>query len=129
MKGTSVSRYSLAVVASVVAFLLSPAEGLASGGESIASAPQLNLGVVESGGGRMLDFWRVRLFAGDTMTFDVDLSPKNGDVAFDLFDPSVTDYTFDQARNVANYERLNGGKHQFTLQSPFTGLGTLVVCR
>jgi hypothetical protein len=123
-------RYPLAALASLVALLLIlPAVGMASGGESIASAPSLNLGSLESGGGNYIEYWRVQVYGGDVITVDADLSDNGGDMVFDLFAPSVDDYSFSHAEPLVSSERLRPEKQQFTLKVPSTGLDILAVCR
>ena len=80
------------------------------------------------------DFWRMRTFAGDVLTFRWDAREENPD-SFDdyvppeaaLYDPSVDDYTLSSSEPVATKEFIESGKSQFTLRAPFTGLGTLRV--
>jgi hypothetical protein len=122
-------RCALAVLASLTALLTLPAASFASGAESIAEAPPLALGGVESAGGHYIDFWRTQLFSGDVVTVDADLSTYDADILFNLYAPTVNDYTLSQAEPIAETGYLSGGKQQFTLRSSVTGLGTLAVCR
>jgi hypothetical protein len=122
------NRCALAALASLTALLIAPAASFASGAESIAEAPPLNLGGVESAGGHFIDFWRTQLFSGDVMTVDADLSSYDGDILFDLYAPTVNDYTLSQAEPLAETGYLSAGKQQFVLRSSVTGVGTLAVC-
>ncbi len=117
------------ILTCVVALLLVPAVSRGDGGATIGAAPPLALGAVESGGAHYIDFWRVQLYAGDVITFDADLSNYDGDMTFDLFDPSVNEYTVSGAEPAASTTRRESTKQQFTLTSPYTGLGTLAVCQ
>jgi hypothetical protein len=105
-----------------------PISATANGGNSISAAPLLNLGTEEAAGGPEVIFWRVPLFAGDVLKVDTELPPDSSFTYFNLFSPAVTDFTFEKELAVAHSEALVGGKHEFTMTSPFTGLASFVVC-
>jgi hypothetical protein len=121
-------------VPTLCAFLAVVSVARASGGESIASAPTVVYGQVMAGGGMRQEFWRMHLYGGDRVTFIADLGVEpqilggSQEYGFTLYDPSVTDYNI---RNVspATEAAPIGGKNEFTIQSPFSGLGTLDVCQ
>jgi hypothetical protein len=123
-----VSKHLLASLAALCFVALVPTAAVAGGGETIAAAPTLSFGTLEAGGGQQLVFWRVSLFAGDALTVDLEVAEHSSQTYFDLFDPAVTDFTISKSHYVASSGVLGNGKQQFTLTSPFTGLGTLVVC-
>jgi hypothetical protein len=123
------TRSLLATLACLALLLVTPALSVASGGETIGDAPPLNLGTVETGGAHFIDFWRVQLYQGDVITFDADLSNYDAGTIFDLFAPSVNEYTLSHTQAAAATGRLPAEKQQFTLTSPFTGMGTLSVCQ
>jgi hypothetical protein len=121
-----------AVAALGAALLLAP-PATASGGASVATAPELPLGQVVAGGGQKADFWRVKLFGGDRITFKASFPGTEFDAAqyyeFSLYTPAVEDFSYRNANSVANNPEGDVyGLTEFTLSSPFTGLGTLVVC-
>jgi hypothetical protein len=101
----------------------------ASGGISIASAPQVRFGALETGGGTEDEFWRIPLFGGDRITIDATIPDDT--MQFNLFSPSVSDFTIQSTSPVAAgtfYVNNESGDVQTVLRSPFTGLGTLAVC-
>lgn len=119
MKGTSMLRYSSAAVVGVAALLLYPADSLASGGTSIASAPTLAYGLLEAGGGSQSEFWRMPVTSGDRVTFDID-NELDQDLDFRLRPPTTTDYTVRQ-----NLEDglgpISKGKTEVSWLAPFSG--------
>ncbi len=113
-------------VAVLVAALLLAVTANASGGSSIATAPELPLGQLVAGGGQQADFWRIQLFAGDRITFKASFPSI---YEFSLYAPSVDDFSYANANSVANNPgNAASGMTEFTFTSPFTGLGTLAVC-
>jgi hypothetical protein len=120
-------RRAVALAAATSALLALPAVSLASGGSSIATAPMLNYGSVEAGGGVTNEFWRLPVTQGDHLTFDIDGGTDTNQL-FDFIplDPSVTDYT--AREHDGDYlEPIRDGKTQRTWTAPFTGTGTLWV--
>jgi hypothetical protein len=120
-------------VAALVAALLLATTVSASGGGSIATAPELPLGQVVAGGGQKADFWRVQLFAGDRLTFKASFPGDEFDAPeyyeFSLYAPVIEDFSYANASSVANNPESDVyGLTEFAFTSPFTGLGTLVVC-
>lgn len=113
------------------AVALIAATALASGGGSVAAAPMLAYGQVVAGGGLEQEFWRLPLYSGDRITFLAELgsNPEYGtrEYGFTLYSPSVTDYNLRDA-GASNEAALSAGKNEFTLTSPFSGVGTLDVC-
>jgi hypothetical protein len=122
-----------ALTAVFAAVLLVAATAIASGGSSIASAPELPLGQLVAGGGQRADFWRIKLFGGDQITFKASLPGGEFEAIkyyeFSLYPPAVEDFSYASANSVANNPESDVfGLTEFTLTSPFTGLGTLAVC-
>jgi hypothetical protein len=136
-----------AVAAFVVVLALGSAASASEGGTSIASAPVLKSGELESGTGAHdipgggssghdygHAFWRVRVFAGDRITGSGKES-QNGSCldAMWLFDPSVTDPKLRGAARptVETAVTHSGGTcnsrtfHWTASEIPFTGRGTL----
>jgi hypothetical protein len=115
----------------VLALGFSPSASQASGGESIASAPTVSLGALESGGGPpSQQYWRLPLVAGDAITLDVEDTPQAHEcpdsIDLSLYEPAVTDYQIAQAQPVHTTGYLNSsGKQEFKWSSPFTGAGIL----
>ena len=125
------SRTLLAVAAALVALLTYPAASLASGGNSVADAPMLAYGQVTGGGGLEQEFWHMQVFSGDVIRFTADLGGAGTTVAnqygFTLYSPEVTDYNL-RGAPAATLTAPSIGKNEFTLRSPFSGIGTLDVC-
>jgi hypothetical protein len=119
-----------ACLALAVAVLEAPALADAAG-TSIATAPPMTFGTLQTGGGNYQDFWRFQGYGGDRITIRADLPPTTYEqqLDFSIFSPKIDDYTYDQTADVAAYGTYAGAqKQQFTLAVPFTGQGTLVVC-
>lgn len=120
---------ALATVVAFVALLALASVSNASGGASIASAPTVSLGALESGGGPpSQQYWRLPLVAGDALTLDVEDTPQAHEcpdsIDLSLYEPSVTDYQIAQAQPVHTTGYLNSsGKQEFKWTSPFTGAG------
>jgi hypothetical protein len=119
----------------VVVAVLASAPALAAGGTSIAAAPTITPGVLQSGGGQSQEFWRMQLFAADRLTVRADNSATdrdslNGGTSFELYAPSVDDYRLPAAQplNGDHNALLKDGKAEFSLTAPFTGLGIIDVC-
>ncbi|MGH3439574.1 MAG: hypothetical protein ACRDRN_24345 [Sciscionella sp.] len=127
------TRY-LSVLAGLLVLLAAPTASLASGGDSIADAPTLVYGQVTAGGGLREEFWRMQLYESDRVTFTADLGVEGQilggtqEYGFTLYAPSVTDYNIRSA-SAATEAAPIGGKNEFVLKSPFSGLGTLDVCQ
>jgi hypothetical protein len=98
-------------------------------GNSIATATPLIFGDLQSGGGQGTDFWKVALQGGDRVIIDATFPPITlyNDYQMDLFDPSVTDFTYFQSSPVVQREYLRG-QTQITIQAPRPGNYTLAVC-
>lgn len=101
-------------------------------GHSIATAPPLTFGDLQSGGGQQTDFWKVALQGGDRVVIDGTYPAESayspgGFMQTDLFAPSVTDFTYFQSSPVEQREGL-WGQHETVLQAPATGDFTLAVC-
>jgi hypothetical protein len=122
---------STAARAISVGALLLPSTAAASGGNSIVGAPTLAWGQVTAGGGVEQEFWHLQLYSGDRITFLAELgsNPEYGtrEYGFTLYSPSITDYNLRDA-GAANEAALSAGKNEFSLTSPFSGIGTLDVC-
>lgn len=93
------------------------------GGATIASAPELPIGspvVAGSTGSQFGEFWRITLAAGDLLT--IDYGTTNGcTVYLYLYAPTVTDYTYNDARVVEGDRTGSNGKHEFTWIATGTG--------
>lgn len=118
-------RISHALTAALAVALALPVAAQASGGASIAEAPSLTYGQLEGGGGLAQEFWRLPLYTGDQVTFTVDVAEREYR-DFELYAPATTDYSLSNAQSVSR-KVLEGGKREFKLTSPFTGLGVLEV--
>lgn len=122
---------SLAVAAA--ALLVFIPSSLAAGGDTIASAPTIVPGQLQVGTGgarHRPEYWRMDLTQGDQMTVRTDFEDngrQDNGTNLSLFSPAVDDYTLRDAQPVANHE-IFVGKSEFTLTSPFTGLGTIQFC-
>jgi hypothetical protein len=103
-----------AVVATLTALLLVPLAlaHKASGGQSIASAPDLPLQASVSGGSSgNSEYWGVTLAAGDKLTIDYQ-GVNGGCVNLYLYEPGVTDSTInntssDVNRNTCSHDELS----------------------
>ncbi|HTD09925.1 MAG TPA: hypothetical protein VK680_13635 [Solirubrobacteraceae bacterium] len=131
MGGRSKVLRSTVVLTISVGALLLASTAAASGGSSVAGAPTLAWGQLTAGGGLEQEFWHLQLYSGDRITFLAELgsNPQYGtrEYGFTLYSPSVTDYNLRDA-GAANEAALSAGKNEFTLTSPFSGVGTLDVC-
>jgi Bacterial Ig-like domain (group 3) len=98
---------------------------------TIAKAPLTALGNFESGGGSAIDFWKVKLRAGDKLQLALSM-PANlcceGNYDFDLFPGRTTDTNFSQVNPVANVVSSNTTKDTIVLQVPSTGTFFLAIC-
>ena len=103
------------------------ASAQASGGRTIDSAPTLNFGELQTGGGVQSEFWRLPVFGGDRVTFRIDFPAANYST-LDLrpIAPSWDDFTISQYTEDGLGAILEG-KSQRIWRSPFTGLATLWV--
>lgn len=108
--------------------LLTPAAASADGGASIVAAPVFGFGVPVSGGGLpSKQYYRLRLFAGDLLTFDLSEGPTGfgsctSNVALQVFEPDVTDFQIGNATPLTTIGSSQG-MHEATWTSPFTGEG------
>lgn len=123
---------AVGIAALAITALRAPAAD-AAGGTSIASAPLMQPGQLQTGGGNTQEFWRIQLYAGDRMTVQAqNEAPEDEDQSdsFELYKPSVNDYSLGNSQPVNDYgnDDLPPGLNQFTLTSPFTGEGTIDVC-
>jgi hypothetical protein len=114
----------LPALAALVLLLLLPALARTSGGDSIASAPELPLGQQQFGDVDRFDYWRVTLNAGDLLTANFGLTGGDLNVGLCVIRPDVTDYTKDGARCVAYRE--TGSKSQLKFAATTSGRWTLV---
>jgi hypothetical protein len=117
-------------VPTLCVFLAVASVAHANGGESIASAPTLAYGQLMAGGGLEQEFWRMQLYSGDKITFLANLEgpPFLVEYGFTLYNSSVTDYNLRDA-SASDEAAPSGGKNQFFLKSPFSGVGTLDICQ
>src|SRR5438874_2583891 len=98
----------------------------ASGGSSIASAPELPIGSTVPGGTSSKEFWRVTLAAGDQLT--IDYQSVNGGCAQPfVYRPDVTDYTLNSASYVALGDTSCSQPREFTWTATGQGHWTLKV--
>jgi hypothetical protein len=114
----------LPALAALALLLLLPALARASGGDSIASAPELPLRQQQFGDVDRFDYWRVTMNAGDLLTANFGLTGGDLDVGLCVIRPDVTDYTKDGARCVAYRE--TGTKSQLKFIATTSGRWTLV---
>jgi hypothetical protein len=114
----------LPALAALALLLLLPALARASGGDSIASAPELPLGQQQFGDVDRFDYWRVSMNAGDLLTANFGRTGGDLDVGLCVIRPDVTDYTKDGARCVAYRE--TGTKSQLKFAATVAGHWTLV---
>jgi len=114
----------LPALAALALLLLLPALARASGGDSIAAAPELPLGQQQFGDVDRFDYWRVTMNAGDLLTANFGLTGGDLDVGLCVIRPDVTDYTKDGARCVAYRE--TGTKSQLKFIATTSGRWTLV---
>lgn len=122
----SAATLALAVAAAAAASLLAAAPGAAvgmSGGDSIATAPALPLGVQIAHATRTPEYWRVALGLADELVIDLDSTNGRYSAEVCVLDPDVNDYSSDQApcRAMA----ATNTKRQLRFRSP--GLGTWTV--
>ena len=119
------------LIATAVAVLslvcaLAPRVANAEGASTIASAGSLPLDSLVVGGGQPIDFYRVALSAGDQIDINYDMLGEPNCGYLYLFDPTVTDFNFAQAKAVSSVN-VHPGQQDVTLTSSFNGYGTLAV--
>ena len=105
-----------------------PASASTAPGHTIATAGALKTTDSASGGGALIDFWKIKLNGGDVVRFDAAMSTTNGEFAFELFASGTTDENFRTAKWFASYDILGKEKSVFTLQAPYNGTFVLAVC-
>jgi Bacterial pre-peptidase C-terminal domain len=98
-------------------------------GHTIASAGALTIGQTETGGGGDIDFWSVKLTAGDQLTVQVSKASSATDwYNFQLFRPGTTDLSFANAPLVAGTYTNGSSTDVVSLYAPSTGNYVLAVC-
>jgi hypothetical protein len=115
-----------AVAVSLLACGLAPGAANAEGASTIASAGSLPLDSLLVGGGQPIAFYRVALSAGDQIDINYDMLNEPDCGYLYLFEPSVTDFNFAQAKAVSS-ANVHPGQQAVTLTSSFNGTGTLAV--
>jgi hypothetical protein len=123
-------------LAAVLALLLSglamaatagPASASTAPGHTIATAGTLPIPGAVSGGGGLIDFWKVKLNGGDVVQFAATYPSQP--YTFALYKPGTTDTNFPQAVSFSqNSPYWAAGKAVFDLQAPYNGTFILAVC-
>jgi hypothetical protein len=94
---------------------------------TIAGAPDVS--AFASGGGQSIDFWKVSLKKGETVSFNWTASGSfGGGYGFDLYSASTTDADFYQATPLATVIGP-ASPSDFGLEAPSTGTFILAVCQ
>jgi hypothetical protein len=119
----------LGAAITVLAIGVAPAAAFAGteAKNKIAEAQELALGAEQAGGGREVDFWKVRLAGGDRVTIDVGELQNQG-YAFQLYAPGTGDATFTKLPAVDSAYTNGATSDQVTLQAPYNGTFILAVC-
>lgn len=125
--GHPIALAAAAIGAVLAALLVAavPAGGAgASGGDSIATAPKLPLGVRVAHVTRRPEYWRVELGLADELVVDLGSTNSSYSAEVCVLDPDVNDYSSDQApcRAMAATNK----KRQLRFRSPALGQWTLV---
>ena len=95
-----------------------------NGGNSIASAPDLPIGVQTASGwtGTNGEWWRINLQAGDQLTIDYGGTDSRAYLlGLHVYSPDVTDYTIKDADPVTNNGTGSNGKSEFVWIAPSAG--------
>src|SRR5690348_1426915 len=105
-------RAILAAVATAAFFAAAGSAYGAAAATSIAAAPTINFGDLETGGGASHEYFRLPAFAGDRLTMRVDRATTDGSIApvFSLYDPSVDDYNLGNKSRLMDYDMGNSMK-------------------
>ena len=116
---------ALAIVLAVGTLLaVAPAAG-AAGGDSIAAAPDLPLGVQVKNVNRRPEYWRVVLGLADELVVDIGSTNSKYSAEVCVLDPGVNDYSADEApcRAAAS----TNTRRQMRFRSPALGRWIVVV--
>lgn len=122
----------LAVTLALAPALLVPPSAQAAGGDSIATAPVVQPGVVMAGISEETQFWRIDTFSGDRLDFNWTTIRGNDCCSSNpvvyLLDPEIDDSSFDSLDQAAVHsDDLAPGPHRFSLTAPFAGPTTIAV--
>jgi Bacterial Ig-like domain (group 3) len=96
-------------------------------GATIGGAPTMGLGHFEAGGGNPIDFWKIKLNAGDKVQFSINTSVAYY-FNFQLFPPGTNDANFPSADSVASGTTNDSTKAVIDLKAPHSGTYVLGVC-
>ncbi|HEX4059448.1 MAG TPA: hypothetical protein VHY58_00380 [Streptosporangiaceae bacterium] len=121
------SPYTFATSVLTNGITTSQGAGETQASATITGAPAL--GSFESGGGQNIDFWKVSLKKGETVSFNWTASGSfGGGSGFNLYSGSTTDADFFEATPVATVIGP-GSPGSFGLQAPSAGTFILAVCQ
>jgi hypothetical protein len=96
-------------------------------GHTISTATTLETGVTETGGGGLVDFWKVPLSGGEQVNFTVNGSTAHS-FYLDLYVPTTDDANFPHATAFTSGSTNYKAESTITLQAPYTGTFVLAVC-
>jgi len=103
-------------------------------GHTIATAGTLTIGPEETGGGGVIDFWKVQLTGGDQVQFSTTQpvyepgTAINTNYSYELYAPGTTDSSFPGATPITYSDTFGTANSVFTLRAPSTGTFILAVC-
>jgi hypothetical protein len=121
----------------LAAALIAPVTASATGGQTIAAAPNLPVDTQTFSGwseeGHTIpygEYWRAPLTGGDRLTMDLGATMdacSDEDHGIMVYSPSVTDYTVSDTKEVEDFDRPFDSMYEFVWRAPFSGNWTLYV--